>query len=380
MWHWNCYPGARVDSHVPNYEFSIEEVWRDWNWTERFPGWEELRRYFDHVDDTLDLRPDISSNTRIDSARFDDDDDRWTHRHRRPASAVRHPLLHPVHRLRIEAIRARPARARRVRRRLPSHRPVAAGRDSIWLDGERVGIIGTGASGVQVLQEASKVACRGHGVPTHARCTATAHGPTSAHRRGAGRGEAPTIPRSSASAMRRRAACRDPSDSNVGAWTSSPSGARAVYEDGVGEGRLPLLGRDVRRHPHRRSLESCRLRLLARQDPGAHRRSVGRRAARPDRAALPVRDQAAVARAGLLRSLQPGPRAPGRPRTPRPIVEITPSGVRTEAATSHDFDLLVLATGFDANTGGLTQIDIRGADGVTPRRRDGPTASKPTSA
>jgi len=37
IWYWNCYPGARVDSHVPNYEFSIEELWRDWNWTERFP-------------------------------------------------------------------------------------------------------------------------------------------------------------------------------------------------------------------------------------------------------------------------------------------------------------------------------------------------------
>ena len=42
VWHWNCYPGARVDSNVPNYEFSMKEVWRDWRWTERFPGWQEL--------------------------------------------------------------------------------------------------------------------------------------------------------------------------------------------------------------------------------------------------------------------------------------------------------------------------------------------------
>ena len=33
VWHWNCYPGARVDSHVPNYEYSIEEVWQDWCWS-----------------------------------------------------------------------------------------------------------------------------------------------------------------------------------------------------------------------------------------------------------------------------------------------------------------------------------------------------------
>src|SRR4029450_9467596 len=48
IWYWNCYPGARVDSHVPNYEFSLEELWGDWNWTERFPAWDELRSYFRH--------------------------------------------------------------------------------------------------------------------------------------------------------------------------------------------------------------------------------------------------------------------------------------------------------------------------------------------
>ena len=53
IWYWNCYPGARVDSHVPNYEFSMEELWRDWNWSERFPAWDELRRYFHHVDQKL---------------------------------------------------------------------------------------------------------------------------------------------------------------------------------------------------------------------------------------------------------------------------------------------------------------------------------------
>ena len=41
-WHWNRYPGARVDSNVPEYEYSLEELWRDWNWTERFPSWKEI--------------------------------------------------------------------------------------------------------------------------------------------------------------------------------------------------------------------------------------------------------------------------------------------------------------------------------------------------
>lgn len=43
IWQWNCYPSARVDAHVPLYEFSAEELWRDWNWSELFPSLEELR-------------------------------------------------------------------------------------------------------------------------------------------------------------------------------------------------------------------------------------------------------------------------------------------------------------------------------------------------
>ena len=77
VWNTNRYPGARVDSHVPNYEFSIEAVWRDWNWTERFPGQEELCRYFDHAVDTLDLRRHIRLDTQVTAARFDEERCRW---------------------------------------------------------------------------------------------------------------------------------------------------------------------------------------------------------------------------------------------------------------------------------------------------------------
>ena len=71
VWQNNRYPGARVDSHVPNYEYSLEEVWRDWIWTERFPGRDELVAYFDHVVDVLGLARDIDLETRVATARFD---------------------------------------------------------------------------------------------------------------------------------------------------------------------------------------------------------------------------------------------------------------------------------------------------------------------
>src|ERR1700755_506102 len=53
VWYWNAYPGARVDSHVPMYEFTIENLWKDWTWTERVPGREELRAYFRYGDGRL---------------------------------------------------------------------------------------------------------------------------------------------------------------------------------------------------------------------------------------------------------------------------------------------------------------------------------------
>ena len=38
VWYWNCYPGARVDSHVPNYQYSFEDLWKGFSWTEKFPS------------------------------------------------------------------------------------------------------------------------------------------------------------------------------------------------------------------------------------------------------------------------------------------------------------------------------------------------------
>ena len=77
IWHWNCYPGARVDTHVPMYEYSDEKVWRDWYWDERFPDRHALRRYFEHVDAVWDLRRDIRFDTRVEGASWDEDGRRW---------------------------------------------------------------------------------------------------------------------------------------------------------------------------------------------------------------------------------------------------------------------------------------------------------------
>lgn len=77
-WRWNCYPGARVDSPVPIYELSIPEVYKDWTWSTNYPNWEELQKYFDHVDKTLELSKDSAFETVVTSAEFDEKEGKWT--------------------------------------------------------------------------------------------------------------------------------------------------------------------------------------------------------------------------------------------------------------------------------------------------------------
>ena len=77
-WYWNRYPGARCDSesHVYSYFFS-RELYEQWEWSERYPGGDEIRGYLGHVADRLELRRDIVFGTRVASAHWDAAIGRW---------------------------------------------------------------------------------------------------------------------------------------------------------------------------------------------------------------------------------------------------------------------------------------------------------------
>lgn len=76
-WRWNCYPGAGVDSEVPEYEFSWPEVWKTWNWRNNYPNFADLRAYFAHVDKIVGIKKDCAFNTVVTSAKFDTDGGKW---------------------------------------------------------------------------------------------------------------------------------------------------------------------------------------------------------------------------------------------------------------------------------------------------------------
>jgi cyclohexanone monooxygenase len=155
VWYWNCYPGARVDSPGPMYQFSREDLWRDWKFSELYPSWKELREYFRYVDEKLDLSRDIRFNRRVKGAEFDAASNRWTVRSSDGSVARARYFVICV------GLGSKPYRPE-----LPGlsdftgelHHTALWRQQGLDLAGKRVGVIGTGASGVQVAQEAATVA------------------------------------------------------------------------------------------------------------------------------------------------------------------------------------------------------------------------------
>jgi cation diffusion facilitator CzcD-associated flavoprotein CzcO len=72
-WYWNRYPGARTDSESWVYAFSFsKELQDDWNWSEKYPSWSEALAYLQHVADRFDMRKDIQFETRVIAANYDE--------------------------------------------------------------------------------------------------------------------------------------------------------------------------------------------------------------------------------------------------------------------------------------------------------------------
>lgn len=77
-WYWNRYPGARCDIDSMQYSFQFsEEVQQEWTWTERYAAQPEILAYIQYVAKKFDLNREIEFNTRVEKAAFDETTDRW---------------------------------------------------------------------------------------------------------------------------------------------------------------------------------------------------------------------------------------------------------------------------------------------------------------
>lgn len=360
IWHWNCYPGARVDSHVPVYEYSAEEIWRDWYWDERFPDWRALRRYFDHVDRKWDLARDVRLNTRVARARWDEAALRWS------VTTERGETLRPRFFVLCTGFAAKAY--------IPDipglsefggiwHHTAHWPQEGLDMAGLQVGVIGTGASGVQVVQEAYKHASR---VTVFQRTPIMA---LAMQQRRLSREEQDAAKEHYPEIFRRRRQTNagfDLEPAGGSTFGVSAEERRETYERLWSSGGFSfwagnfsdvLLDRKANRAAydfwrekvHARVRDPRDAAVLAPSEP-PHPFGVKRPSLEQDYYDAFNHDH--VELVDLRRT---------------PIERITRTAVRTSDGREREIDLVVLATGFDAVTGGLTSIDLVGASGETLR-------------
>lgn len=356
-WHWNCYPGARVDSHVPNYEFSMEELWRDWNWTERFPSWDELRLYFQHVDEKWQLRKDIQFNTWVTAAQYDSAHDQWRVQTDQGAEIEARYLILCTG---FAAKAYTPDFKGLEIFKGECHHTAYWPQEGLGFAGKRVGVIGTGASGVQVIQEASKDA---------EHLTVFQRTPILAlpmRQRKLDQATQLEMKKDYPENFRKR---RDdfggffdiiPVDKS--ALEVSAQERQAVYEDAWAKGGFHywvgtfndvLIDPEANRTAYDFWRDKTRERI---KDPAIAEILVPTDPPHPFGTKRPSLEQWYFEVFNQTNVTLIDTRED-------PILEITEAGILTDQG-EHPLDLLVLATGFDALTGGITQIDISGVDGI----------------
>lgn len=355
VWYWNRYPGARFDSESYSYGYSFsKELLDEWDWTEHFSPQPETERYLNHVADKFSLRRDIQFSARVAAAHYDEDSATWTvilqdgsrHTTRFLVSAVG-PLSAPTW-PRIPGVEDFEGEA---------YHTALWPRHPVSFEGKRVAVIGTGATGVQAIQEIAKTV--GHLTVFQRRpnwCTPLHNRPiTAAEMEEIRAGYDDLFKR-----CRETAACFVHTVDPRGTFEVSEAEREAFYEQlyqtpgfGIWQGnfRDMLTDRDanalisdfVARKIRERVRDPKVAEMLIPTDHG-----FGTRRVPQETFYYEVYNQPNVDLVSILDT---------------PIERITRNGLQT-SERSWEFDLIVYATGFDAITGSLDRIDIRGTGGA----------------
>jgi cation diffusion facilitator CzcD-associated flavoprotein CzcO len=162
-WFWNRYPGCRFDSESWSYGYSFsKELLQEWDWTENFSPQPETLRYLNFVADKFDLRKDIQFNARARRAVYDEQANRWDVTFEDDSKARAKVLVAATGPLSAPQMPTIPGvddfKGETYHTALWPRDPNGFGPANISFAGKRVGVIGTGATGIQVIQEVAKSA------------------------------------------------------------------------------------------------------------------------------------------------------------------------------------------------------------------------------
>ena len=153
-WHWNRYPGCRFDSESETYGYSFsKELLQEWDWKEHYSGQPENERYLNYVADKFDLRPDIQLKSRLAKAVYDESANRWDLEFEDGRRARTQFLIGAVG---ILSARFTPPFEGTESFKGRSLHTGSWPKEPVDLAGKRVAVIGTGPTAVQLITEIAK--------------------------------------------------------------------------------------------------------------------------------------------------------------------------------------------------------------------------------
>ena len=156
VWYWNRYPGARCDVESLQYSYSFSsELEQEWVWTEKYAAQPEILRYIQHVADRFNLCRDITFNTRVQAAIFDEQTGRWELRTDTGLNVSAQYCVMATGALSIARLPDLPGIASFTGK---IYHTGAWPHEGVDFTGKRVGVIGTGSSGIQVIPAIAKQA------------------------------------------------------------------------------------------------------------------------------------------------------------------------------------------------------------------------------
>ncbi|MGF1599760.1 MAG: flavin-containing monooxygenase [Acidimicrobiales bacterium] len=364
-WYWNRYPGARCDVTSMDYSYSFDpELEQEWTWSEKYATQPEILRYANHVADRYDLWPDMQFDSRIEGATFDETANRWTVRTSTGDVVSCQHVVMAVGTLsapklpEIEGVDAFDGEVYQTQR-WPH--------EGVDFTGKRVGVIGTGSSAIQSIPLIAAQA---------AHTTVFQRTPNFSMPAGNRPLTDEEVAERKAAYRDYRAACREsffgiPIEGEPKmAFDVSEEERDATYQAGWDAGNLVgLIGaygdvlfdkaaNDTAAEFIRRKIRSIVDDPQLAEDLCPDDYPVGTKRPCLDTGYYETFNRENVRLVNLRRN---------------PITKITATGVET-ADETFEFDAIVYATGFDAMTGSLVNVDVKGRNGVTLKEAwaDGP--------
>jgi len=354
-WYWNRYPGARCDSESHSYCYSFsKELTQEWEWSERYPGPPEILRYLNHVADRFDLKRDIRFNTRVTTAHYDDTANLWRVSTEAGEVFTAQFLITAVGCLSSTNLPNFPGLDTFEGRWYHTGQWPHEGVD---FRGKRVGMIGTGSTGIQAAPVIAETAAHltvfqrtaNYSVPAR-------NGPLTPHFQRYVKENATEIRRVMTSSVNGHPWLIE----ERSALKTAPEERKAIYEAAWETGGLRFRAafRDLLTDKAANDTAADFIRAKIREI---------------------VKDPATAAKLSNFDHPYAAKRPPidtdyfetfNRDNVELvdvradPIERITPKGIRTRDA-EYPLDIIVFATGFDGMTGSLLRMDIHGRDGLS---------------